>query len=271
VSGTKSENPMPSGISDSTLPDIFADDFMNKISKIRDSLHEFNKYKPINKSVQVLDEFKELSQDEVKLLICELNTKSCELDILPTHVLKQYLTHLLPTFSKLENLSLTQGVFPSRWKQAIVRPLLKKCWLELTYSNYRPVSNLSFLSKLIEKAVLLRLNHHASQHNLLPKNQSAYRQNHSCESALLRLVNDLLCDMEHQEVTALIAINLSAAFDTVDHEILLDVVKQQYGVSDKALCWIGSYLNERTCVVSVNSSLSNPHPLECSVPHGSCL
>jgi hypothetical protein len=133
------------------------------------------------------------------------------------------------------------------------------------------VSNLSFLSKLIEKAVLLRLNHHASQHNLMPKNQSAYRQNHSCESALLKLVNDLLCAMEHQEVTALIALDLSAAFDTVDLEILLDVVKQQYSVSYKVLCWIGSYLNERTCIVSVNSSLSNPHPLECSVPLGSCL
>jgi len=166
---------------------------------------------------------------------------------------------------------LKQGVFPSRWNQAIVRPLLKKCGLELTYSNYRPVSNLSFLSKLIEKAALYRLNHHANQHNLLPKNQSAYRKKHSCESALLRLVHDLLNAMEHQEVTALIAIDLSAAFDTDDHEILLDVVQQQYGVRDKALCWINSYLNERTCVVSVNSSLSNPRPLECSVPQGSCL
>jgi hypothetical protein len=73
---TKSENPLPSGISESTLSDNFADDFMNKISKIRESLHEFNTYKPLNKSVPVIDEFQELSQ--VKLLIGELNTKSCE-------------------------------------------------------------------------------------------------------------------------------------------------------------------------------------------------
>ena len=99
LTGTKSENPMPSGISDSTLSDNFADYLLKKISKMRDSLNEFDKYKPLNKSAPVLDKFKELSQDEVKLLIGDLNTKSCELDILPTHVLKQYLTQLLPTIT----------------------------------------------------------------------------------------------------------------------------------------------------------------------------
>ena len=130
---------------------------------------------------------------------------------------------------------------------------------------------MSFLSKVIEKSVLLRLNIHVDANNLLPKNQSAYRRFHSCESALLRLVNDLLDGMEKQEVSALIAIDLSAAFDTVDHDILLDVLNSQYGVSDSALSWIESYLRPRSCRVSVNSALSTPHILQCSVPQGSCL
>ena len=96
------------------------------------------------------------------------------------------------------------------------------------------MSNLYFLSKLTEKSVLFRLNYHVDTYNLLPKNQSAYRRFHSCESALLRLVNDLLDGMENQEVSAVIAIDLSAAFDTVDHDILLGVFHSQYGVCDTA-------------------------------------
>lgn len=105
----------------------------------------------------------------------------------------------------------------------------------------------------------------------MPKNQSAYRRHHSCESALLRLVNDLLDGMEKQEVTALIAIDLSAAFDTVDHSILLDVLEKQYGVCGTALDWLDSYLRPRSCYVKVGSSTSTLRQLQCSVPQGSCL
>jgi hypothetical protein len=112
---------------------------------------------------------------------------------------------LLPTTTKLVNLSLSKGVFQTHWKQAVVRTLLKKSGLELQFSNYRPVSNLSFLSKLVEKAALFRVNNHVDTHNLLPQNQSAYRCHHSCDTALLSLVNDLLDGMEKEEVTAVIA------------------------------------------------------------------
>lgn len=96
-------------------------------------------------------------------------------------------------------------------------------------SNYRPVSNLPFLSKLREKAALVRLNEHVGKNHLLPKNQSAYRRYHSCETALLRLVSDLLDGLGNQEVSALISLDLSAAFDTVDHDILVQVLQSQYG------------------------------------------
>lgn len=270
LTGSKAENPMPPVENQNTLADKFADHFMEKISKIRESLKGFENYNPSVKDVEPFS-FKSLSQEEVKNLISQMQPKSCELDVLPTTMLKSFVNELLPTVTKLVNLSLTQGVFPSKWKQAIVRPLLKKAGLELTYANYRPVSNLSFLSKLIEKSALLQLNKHTSEHNLLPRNQSAYRPHHSCESALLRLVNDILDGMEHKEVTALIALDLSAAFDTVDHSILLNVLECQYGVRACALKWVDSYLRPRSCQVTVDSMLSTVRELHCSVPQGSCL
>lgn len=97
-----------------------------------------------------------------------------------------HLDELLPLITDLVNMSQRQGIFPSKWKHAIVRPLLKKAGLKLVLSNYRPVSNLPFLSKLIEKAALLRLNEHVGENQLLPKIQSAYRRHHSCKTALLR-------------------------------------------------------------------------------------
>ena len=270
ITGTKSENPMPPGKGDNILAEEFAEYFMNKISKIRDSLKDYPNYKPLRKEISVFDHFVEFSEAEIKMLISELNTKSCEIDILPASLLKMHLDKLLPVITKLVNLSLQQGVFPEKWKEAVIRPLLKKSGLELDCVNYRPVSNLTFLSKLIEKAVLLRLNNHCNDYNLLPKNQSAYRRFHSCETALLRLMNDLLDGMEKQEVNALIAIDLSAAFDTVDHDILLDVLQNQYGVHGTALSWVDSYLRPRKCRINVGSAYSTSRVLQCSVPQGSC-
>jgi len=89
---------------------------------------------------------------------------------------------------------------------------------------------------------------------LVPQNQSAHRRHHSCVTALLRLVNDLLDGMEKQEVTTLIAIDLCAAFDTVGHTILLDVLHSQYGVNGTVLARVDSYLRPRSCRVSVNAT-----------------
>ena len=139
---------MPPTEDENKLADKFADYFMDKIKKIRESLKDHENFKPSFKCVPKFNTFRNLSEDEIKKLINQLQTKSCELDILPTKVLKLFLKELLPTITQLVNLSLAQGVFPFKWKQAIVRPLLKKTGLELILANYRPVSNLPFLSKL---------------------------------------------------------------------------------------------------------------------------
>ena len=105
---------------------------------------------------------------------------------------------------------------------------------------------------------------------LMPNYQSAYRPGYSCEAALVKIMNDLLWSMENQEVTAIMAIDLSAAFDRVDHDILLKALEIIFGIGGNALKWFGTYLTPRYCKVSVGKSYSNVRDLSFSVPQGSC-
>ena len=116
------------------------------------------------------------------------------------------------------NLSLQSGKFAENWKNALVRPLLKKSGLDQTvFKNFRPISNLQFVSKLTEREVAKQISDYMNTNNLFPSLQSAYRKYHSTETALLKVKNDLLINMNNGHVTLLVLLDLSAAFDTVDH------------------------------------------------------
>ena len=124
--------------------------------------------------------------------------------------------------TEIINTSLEFGIFASQWKVALVKPPLKKIGLTLVVPNYCPVSNLPFLSKVLERCVVNQFTAHCDTNKLLPGYQSAYRRNYSCETALIKITNDCLWAMENQMVTAVVAIDLSAAFDMVNHEILFE-------------------------------------------------
>ncbi len=113
--------------------------------------------------------------------------------------------------------------------------------------------------------MLQQLNVHCEENQLLPDYQSAYQKNYSCETTLVKISNDILWAMENQEVTVLVAIDLNAAFDTVDHDVLHD----NFGVAEKALGWCNSYFWPRTFTVNVGQHYSSPRPLDFSVPQGS--
>ena len=115
------------------------------------------------------------------------------------------------------NFSLTSGSVQSIWKSALVVPLLKKTGLELTFNNFRPVSNLSLISKLGEKVVISQIPGHCREHAPLSSQQSAYRQHHSSETALFKVHNRSLWNMDKQKVTLLVLLDLSAAFDNINH------------------------------------------------------
>ncbi|WP_419634815.1 RNA-directed DNA polymerase, partial [Thiolapillus sp.] len=132
-------------------------------------------------------------------------------------------------------------------------------------------SNLPFVSKLIEKLVLDQLFRHLDHNNLWHTFQSAYRPKHSTETALLRVLNDLLTASDSGSISILTLLDLSAAFDTIDHSILLTRLDSTFGIRDLALSFFRSYLQDRTQVVTVNGIKSSPSLLTCGVPQGSVL
>ena len=138
---------------------------------------------------------------------------------------------------KFPNTSLTTAHFPTEWKQAIVNPLLKKGAKVVTHNNLRPISNLQFVSKITESAVFDQVYSHMTDNELFPVVQSAYRKGHSMETALLRVLNDILSNMNKQHVSILVLLDFSAAFDTVDHAILLHRLETSFGIMDAALAW----------------------------------
>ena len=166
--------------------------------------------------------------------------------------------------------SLEAGLFPESWKEALVCPLLKKPGLDIIFKNFRPVSNLAFLSKLTEEAVFHQIHDHMADMSLYPTAQSAYRENHSTETALLKIKNDILLNMNKQHVTLLVLLDLSAAFDTVDHGILLEALNK-LGLGGKAFEWFRLYLSGRCQRISVRGCQSESLKLNCGVPQGSCL
>ena len=141
-------------------------------------------------------------------------SKSCSLDPIPTTILKECIDDLLPFLTAMCNASLLEGHLPVSQRHAIITPLIKKPHLDAAdVKNYRPVSNLTFVSKVVERLVSGRLVGYLQENNLMPVEQSAYRRNHSTETALLRVISDLLNSMDKQEVTLLGLLDLSAAFD----------------------------------------------------------
>ena len=148
--------------------------------------------------------------------------KSCSLDPWPTFLIREYVDLLTPHVTSMANISLRQGHLPDSHKHAIVSPLLKKPGLDTAdMANFRPVSNLTFLSKIVERAVARQLNDYLAEHDLQPRCQSAYRRFHGTETAMLRVLSDALSAADVRQVTLLGLLDMSAAFDCVDQSTLL--------------------------------------------------
>ena len=223
---------------------------------------------PVNR----METFQPVTIAEIRKLILKSPNKSCSLDPLPTFLVKDCLDELLPSITAIINASLSSATVPKSFKKAAVTPLLKKATLDPELlGNYRPVSNLSFVSKILEKVVSHRLHTHKANEELSEPFQSAYRAGHSTETAVLRVQNDILEAIDSGKCVFLVLLDLSAAFDTVSHDILLDRLSSQFGVSGSALAWIRSYLTDRSQSVLVSGSYSDPAHLKYGVPQGSVL
>ena len=268
-------NSLPESPDAPSLANTFLDFFKDKIERIRTKFLPSDSPDPFlfpPAPPPKLINFIPATLTEIHKLISSSENKQCLLDSIPTFLLKLCFNELGPIITNLVNLSLSEGIFPSSFKQALVQPLLKKPSLSTDdLNNFRPISNLNFISKILEKVVASRIQSHLSSNSLSSSFQSAYRIFHSTETTLLKIHNDLILAMDRGEVTSLILLDLSAAFDTVDHSILLTRFQNWFGLDGLSLAWFTSYLSSRSQAVSINDSISAFSSLSCGVPQGSVL
>jgi hypothetical protein len=175
--------------------------------------------------------FGDVTSDEASHIVMKAPAKHCSLDPAPTWLVKRLLPLLGDTLARICNASFHEGSFPGSLKTAVVRPRLKKPTLNAEDLNsYRPISNLSFLSNVVECATAARLIVHIESQQLFPCRQSAYRARHSTETAIIAVQGETVRAIDSGDVCALVLLDLSAAFDTVDHQTLLRVLSCRFGV-----------------------------------------
>ena len=164
------------------------------------------------------------------------------------------------------------SVYSVLLKLSYIRPCLKTPDLDKElYQSYRPLANIPFLSKIIEDTVKTQIFNYLDANSLLPYFQSAYRRCHSTETALLRVQNDILRSLDTNQQVIMVLLDLSSAFDTLDHSILLDRFKTYFKVTGNALKWFRSYLYGRSQSVVIGDKISSPRGLKFGVPQGSIL
>ena len=268
----KTEPQLPVHENLNELTNRFADFFVEKIRKIRSSFGTTSCIEPDVPEMNCkMTEFSPVSSKELETIIKKSNNKYCSLDPIPTWLLKECLPSLLSWITNIVNQSLS-SVMPTAYKEAILTPILKKTNLDTEQlKNYRPISNLSYVSKLIEKVVAKQITSYMSTNWLDETMQSAYRTNHSTETALIRIHNDILWALDRNEAVLFISLDLSAAFDTIDHKILLARLEHRLGITGNCLKWICSYLEDRKLRVAIDGEMSELKDLSFGVPQGSVL
>ena len=262
----------PEALSDEDLANQFAMFFKSKIENINASLQSNPTIElpqiPSQMCTSQFDAFPVLTVEEVQKYILASPSKSCSLDPVPTFLLKQCLDDVSPVITDIVNKSLATGQMPEPLKEALITPIPKKS-KSAEFKDFRPISNLPFISKLIERVVVDKLSTYCSTNSLNEKYQSAYRKSHSCETALLQVSNAILTNMDHQKVTILTLLDLSAAFDTIPHQNFLKRLECEYGITKTALAWFESYFSGRFQAVQLNDAISSKQPLDTGMPQGS--
>ena len=272
---------LPLHTSEKELANDFGTFFNSKIERIVNNLdiipnncHDEtgSGSEPSNDSLATFTEFQQVGEDDVRTMIKNSPSKSCRLDPAPTWLIKKFLNALLPLITRIINASLSSGSFPALFKISHVIPILKKPQLdENIFANYRPIANLPFLSKVMERIVSSQLRNYLQDSELFPAMQSAYRENHSTETALLKVYNDILLALDKGQEAILLLLDYSAAFDTISHERMIRLFRQKYGIGGTVLSWLKSYLVNRKQIIIVNGEVSEEFPLHYGVPQGSVM
>ena len=270
------EKVLPTATSDLALANSFMHFFNEKVAKIRNSLNyaamTLDKQTSI-KFTSSLRQFRPATSEEVKSILSDNTIKCSPRDPVPAQILKTHSDIFISIWTHIVNLSLEFSCMDGL-KDSIISPLLKDINTKIDtdeFKNYRPINNIVFLSKLIERVVASRVNEHMVANNLYIDNQHGYRKHHSTETLLVKLLDELLIACDKKIPSVLILLDLSAAFDTVDLNKMLYIFKYDIGIDRPALAWFKSFLIGRKQVVMINSSISDSCELHFGVPQGSVL
>uniref|UniRef100_A0A3B3TA27 Reverse transcriptase domain-containing protein n=1 Tax=Paramormyrops kingsleyae TaxID=1676925 RepID=A0A3B3TA27_9TELE len=225
---------------------------------------------PINN--ENFESFIPIKHSELLSLISSCKSSTSLIDPIPAKFFKEIAPQISNTLLNVLNSSLKLGYVPKPFKMAAIRPVLKKPNLEPSVlGNYRPISNLPFISKIMEKVVVRQLSSFLQKNNTNELYQSGFRSNHSTETALVKVMKALLMASDRGCISLLVLLDLTAAFDTVDHNILLDRLEGVVGITGTALSWFRSYLTDRYQYAHVNNESSKATKVTYGVPQGSVL
>ena len=254
------------------LANEFNQFYVDKVKKIRKSIPTVTPTAhPRPFQGEQLLVFEPTTIEELTELMKEFGVKTSVEDPIPAKLIKSVTDILLPTYTILINKSLAEGSMVNV-KSSVIDPLLKKAGLEIEKNvNYRPVNNLPFFSKLIERVVKKRLEGHMTTNALHEPSQFAYKSNHNTETMMIELCDEVLLGFDENLATVIIFLDLSAAFDTIDPDKLTQILHEELGIGGVALLWFRSFLTGRTQRVKINNEYSDSLEVPCGVPQGSIL
>ena len=257
------------------IADEFNDFFVNVASKLKEpttstsheKLKEFCQEKlPPNTKFEIPS----INREKVLKFLINIDVnKATGTDMIGPRLLKYAAPYIADEITFICNQSIAKSVFPSKWKEAKVTPLFKSGPHE-EVNNYRPISILPVLSKVLEKHVHESLYDYLKSFDLLHKTQSGFRAQHSCETALVNMVDSWLNAMDNGKMIGVVLVDFKKAFDLVDHQILLNKL-EIYGIKDDTLSWFSTYVTSRKQQVSINNCKSDFRQISYGVPQGSIL
>lgn len=213
--------------------------------------------------------FSDVTPEAIKKATKTLKSNACGIDEISAFFIKLSIDSSAGIFAEIVNASLRSGYFPSRWKKARIKPI-PKVDEPMVASDFRPISLLIAFSKILEKIVASQMKTFLIENNLLDKLQSAYKNKHSTTTALIEITDNIYNAMDNSEITVLVLLDYSKAFDCANHQIILAKLKS-YGFNELALKWISSYLSNRSQQVVTEKGNSKWTELSNGVPQGSIL
>lgn len=234
----------------------------------KNSLLNFYKHNTVN-GIHADFSFSRVSDELVGGVIDRIKSRATGLDNIGITLVKLCCPYILPIITHIINFCLENSVVPLGWKEGLIIPL-PKVTNPQEYGDLRPICILPALSKVLEKVIELQLRDHLNSNPVLPAFQSGFRPGYSCTTALLKVVDDIVCSWDQRLATALVLLDYSKAFDTLDHEILVAML-HFIGLNDKSTALFKAYLQHRTQKVVLNKNISNGLLVASGVPQGSVL